>query len=93
MRRLFFVLAAVALVAFSARAYAADSSRVPRITVAELKAKLDRGEPVVILDVRSDGAYRSSKVRIKGAVRMDYSDLSARSAQLPMGREIITYCT
>ncbi len=93
MRRLFFVLAAVALVVFSARAYATDSSRVPRITVDELKAKLDRGESIVILDVRSGGAYRSSKVRIKGAVRMAYNELDERFVELPMGREIITYCT
>lgn len=93
MRGLFLVLAAVALVIFSARAYAADSSQVPRITVDELKAKVESGESVVILDVRSGGSYTSSKVKIKGSIRMAYGDLNEKSAELPMGREIITYCT
>lgn len=93
MRRLFLVLAVVAFVIFSARAYAADSSRVPRITVDELKAKIESGEGIVILDVRSGGSYRSSKVRIKGSVRMAYNELDERFVELPMGKEIITYCT
>lgn len=93
MRTLFFVSAALALVLFSARVYAADTSRVPRITVEELKAKIESGEGIVILDVRSGGSYRSSKVKIRGAVRMAYGDLDEKFVELPMGREIITYCT
>lgn len=44
---------------------------VPRTTVDELKAMMDRGEPVIILDVRRQEAYASSDKQIKGAVRFD----------------------
>ena len=44
---------------------------VPRTTVDELKAMMDRGEPVIILDVRRQEAYASSDKQIKGAVRLD----------------------
>lgn len=44
---------------------------VPRTTVDELKAMMDRDEPVIILDVRRPEAYASSDKQIKGAVRLD----------------------
>ncbi len=44
---------------------------VPRTTVDELKAMMDREEPVIILDVRKQEAYASSDKKIKGAVRLD----------------------
>ncbi len=44
---------------------------VPRTNVDELKAMMDRGEPVIILDVRRQEAYASSDKKIKGAVRLD----------------------
>lgn len=44
---------------------------VPRTTVDELKAMMDREEPVIILDVRRQEAYASSDKKIKGAVRLD----------------------
>lgn len=44
---------------------------VQRTTVDELKAMMDRGYPVLILDVRRQEAYASSDKKIKGAVRLD----------------------
>jgi rhodanese-related sulfurtransferase len=44
---------------------------IPRTTVDELKAMMDRGEPVIILDVRRQEAYASSDKMIKSAVRLD----------------------
>ena len=43
----------------------------PRITVDELKAMMDKGEPVLILDVRRQEAYASSHKKIKGSVYLD----------------------
>ncbi len=70
---------------------AADN--VPRITVQELKAKIDKGEDVVIVDVRAGREYEDSKIRIKGAIRIPIVQLEARSNELPRDKEIITYCT
>ncbi len=66
---------------------------VPRITVQELKVKMDKGEDVVILDVRAGREYADSKIRIKGATRIPIVQLEARSNELPREKEIITYCT
>jgi len=70
---------------------AADN--VPRITVQELKAKMDKGEDVVILDVRAGREYKDSKIRIRGDIRIPIVQLEARSNELPRDKEIITYCT
>src|SRR2546422_376188 len=41
-----------------------DESAQDRITVQKLKQKMDAGEDIVILDVRSDLAYHGSTVKI-----------------------------
>lgn len=91
MKNLLFALACH--VFLFAPALAAGPDEVPRITPAELKAKFDAQAGVVILDVRTQGSYAVSKFKIKGAVRIPPNELSARAAELPMGAEIVTYCT
>ncbi|HBH87667.1 MAG TPA: hypothetical protein DDY17_08735 [Syntrophaceae bacterium] len=64
---------------------------VPKITVQELKAKLDRGEDVVILDTRTGRDYADSKIKIKGAIRIPIVQLESRYRELPADREIVIY--
>ena len=66
---------------------------VPRITVQELKAKMDKGEDIVIIDVRAGREYTDSKIKMKGAVRISIVQLESRINELPRDKEIITYCT
>lgn len=73
-------------------AYAADGG-VPRITKEELKVKMDKGEDVLVLDVRTGGSYTGSNVKIKGAMRFAPNDIDVWSKNLPKDKEIITYCT
>ena len=70
-----------------------NKSEVPRITVEALKAKLERGEKVYILDMRTGASYDSSPHRIKGDIRSTFGELRARTSAIPRGGEIITYCT
>lgn len=65
----------------------------PRIEIDELKQKLDRGEPVFIIDTRSHLAWDSSNVKIPGAVRLHYRDLETRLGEVPRDRTIVAYCT
>ena len=84
------------LVLTASAAFAAgigDPSTIERITPLELKAKIDRGERIVILDVRSRGAYEGSDRRIRGDKRIAPDEIIERARELPMGVEIITYCT
>jgi len=66
---------------------------VPRITVQELKAKMDKGEDLVIIDVRTGDDYERSKIKIKGAVRIPIVKIEDRYRELPEDKQIITYCT
>ena len=67
--------------------------RIARITVEELKEKLDSGEEVVIVDLRHSVDFEADPKLIPGAVHMDDKDLEGKNDQLPRDREIILYCT
>lgn len=71
---------------------AADDS-VPRITKEALKAKIEKGEDIIILDVRTGMSYNDSSIKIKGALRIPPNEIEARYKELPMDKEIITYCS
>ncbi|HBO84877.1 MAG: hypothetical protein A2073_05510 [Deltaproteobacteria bacterium GWC2_42_11] len=64
-----------------------------RITKEELKAKMDKGDNILILDVRISGSYMDSKIKIKGAVRIDPDSIERKYQVLPKDKEIIAYCT
>ncbi len=67
--------------------------KVPRITKEELKAKLDRGEDLLIIDVRNDKAYNRSDVKIPGAIRVPVSEIEFRADEFDRNHEVVTYCT
>jgi membrane protein DedA with SNARE-associated domain len=67
--------------------------RIDRITVEELKEKLDSGEELTIVDLRHELDFEADPEAIPGAFRMDSKDLEEKSDQLPRDREIILYCT
>lgn len=68
---------------------------VPRITVNELKAMMDKGEDVTIIDARQSGAYASSNKKIKGAAYLDPdNDAAIRTFAkgLEKDRALVIYC-
>jgi len=67
--------------------------RIARITVEELKQKLDAGEDVVIVDLRHSMDFEADPETIPGAFRMDAKELEEKNDLLPHDREIILYCT
>ena len=60
----------VALNQINAPLVFSETDSVPRITVQELKAKMDNRKNVVIIDVRTGQEYKSSKIKIKDAIRI-----------------------
>ena len=64
-----------------------------RITVHELKRKMDRKENILIIDARSGNSYLGSSVKIKGAIHITLNELDAQLSKLPKNKEIIAYCT
>ena len=63
---------------------------IEEITPIALKARLDRGDDLLILDVREPQEYRIN--RIAGSVLIPLGDLPARFGELEADREIIAQC-
>jgi hypothetical protein len=67
--------------------------RIARISVEELKKKIDAGEELVIVDLRHSMDFEADPETIPGAFRMDAKDLEEKNDALPLDREVILYCT
>ncbi|HEY2460553.1 MAG TPA: VTT domain-containing protein [Candidatus Acidoferrum sp.] len=67
--------------------------RISRISVQELKEKLDAGEELVIVDLRHEMDFEADPETIPGAFHMDSSELKIKNDRLPRDREVILYCT
>lgn len=61
-----------------------------RIGVDEVKARLQPGEPVTMLDVRNDKAWKETPVKIPGAFRIRPSDWHI-DASWPKGQLTVVY--
>jgi hypothetical protein len=67
--------------------------RIARITPEELKAKLDSGEDVMVVDVRHRVEFESEPTIIPGALHLMIEELEARQQEVPRDRDIVLYCT
>ena len=67
--------------------------RISRITVDELKRKIDAGEDLSIVDLRHSLDFEAEPETIPGAVHFDSKELTEKNDLVPLGREIILYCT
>jgi NhaP-type Na+/H+ or K+/H+ antiporter len=65
-----------------------------RITLDEVKQLQARGERVVLLDVRKEGAWRESAVKAQGAIRLPPDSARTRAAELALPRHdwLVAYC-
>jgi rhodanese-related sulfurtransferase len=75
----------------------AQEPAINTISAEELKTKLAKNEPVLILDVRSAEGFASSTTTVKGAMHFKVRKLKSRLVyppfkDLPRDREIVTYC-
>jgi len=86
-------LAAYIAYKFVARQRFLRDLRISRITVDELKGKLDSGEELVIVDLRHSMDFEADPETIPGAFRMDAKELEEKNDRLPRDREVILYCT
>jgi rhodanese-related sulfurtransferase len=67
--------------------------RIARITPEELLRKINAGEEVMIVDLRSSLDVENEKRKLPGALRMAPDELEARHQEIPRDRDIILYCT
>ncbi len=64
-----------------------------RVTVDEVKQRMDRGEVFTFVDTRNPKAWAESKTRLPGAIRIPAEEVEAHLKEIPHDRSVITYCT
>ena len=66
------------------------TSGVPEITAEQLKAKIDRGEDLFLLDVREPNEFQIC--RIAGSTLIPLGELPQRTGELDRNREMVVHC-
>jgi rhodanese-related sulfurtransferase len=64
-----------------------------RITVAELKKRMESGEDFTIIDTRNSSAWAESDTMIPEATRVPVDQLEQNLGRIPKTRPIVAYCT
>ena len=64
---------------------------VPRISPEELHTCMERGEPVIILDVRTEDALKMNSYKIPGARWMPLASVVEQAQQLPRYGIVVAY--
>jgi hypothetical protein len=64
-----------------------------RVTVDEVKERMDRGEAFTFIDTRNPKAWAEANTKLPGAIRIPAEDVEQRLEQIPRDRTVITYCT
>lgn len=73
-----------------AEAYLGDRDPLEPITRSELARRLERGEDLVVIDVRPTEEYAAR--HLPGALSVPLEELQRRVKELPKDKEIVAYC-
>jgi rhodanese-related sulfurtransferase len=67
--------------------------RTTRITVDELFKRIETGENMIILDLRSKAEVERDPALIRGARHMTMEELKTRHQEIPRDKDIVLYCS
>jgi rhodanese-related sulfurtransferase len=65
----------------------------PRITVDELRRRMEVGEDFTIIDVRNPEVWAQSDTMLPEAIRMPLDKLEENLPKIPKDRPAVAYCT
>ena len=68
-------------------------AEAPRITVEELKRRMEAGEDFTLIDVRKPETWAESDTQIPEAIRVPLDKLEASLPRIPKDRPVVAYCT
>jgi len=68
-----------------------SGKEAPRMALDELKARLG-DTSVALIDVRTANDWEGSSVKIKGAIREDYKNISSWASKYGKDKTIVLYC-
>jgi rhodanese-related sulfurtransferase len=66
---------------------------VTRVTVDEVKERMDRGEQFTFVDTRNPKAWAEAETKLPGALRVPADEAEKHFDDIPKDRTVITYCT
>ena len=69
------------------------SLRTRRLTPQALRTRLDSGDALRIVDLRTAIAYDVTRQTLPGAIRIDPEEFEARHSEIPRDRDVVLYCT
>ena len=64
-----------------------------RVTVDELKERMDRGEQFTFIDERYPKAWGEADKKLPRAIRIAGEEVEQHLSEIPKDRTVITYCT
>jgi len=64
-----------------------------RVTVDEVKQRLDRGESFTFVDTRNPKAWAEAPTKLPKAIRVPAEEVEQHLNEIPHDRTVITYCT
>jgi rhodanese-related sulfurtransferase len=68
-------------------------AEAPRITVEELKRRMEAGEDFTVIDTRNPQVWAESDTQIPEAIRVPVDQLEANLARISKDRPVVAYCT
>lgn len=88
----FYSKGACPLQALGRNSAAAAGENYQNITAAQVKARLDKGDMLTVIDVRTKEEYASG--HIPGSILIPFDEIKAKTGQLPQDKntEIVVYC-
>jgi membrane protein DedA with SNARE-associated domain len=81
------------VVKWTQRRHFLRSLRAARISQEDLKQHLDSGEPLIVVDLRSELDADAVPWMIPGSLRMASEEVERRHGEIPRDRDIVLYCS
>lgn len=86
-----FLLTFVAAVCLTGMGEVLTAKAMPRMTTEDLKARLGDAD-LMVIDVRTEGDWKESNLKIAGAVREDPTALETWAGKYSMEKTLVLYC-
>jgi rhodanese-related sulfurtransferase len=64
-----------------------------RITVDEVRKRMEAGEDFVLIDTRNPKAWSQSDVKLPEALRLPSDNLDENLSNIPKDKPVVAYCT
>jgi len=65
----------------------------PRITIQDLKKRMDAGEDFTVIDIRNPQAWAEADTVIPEAIRVTLDKLEESLPKIPKNKPVVAYCT